>query len=318
MRVPTWDKKQMEAIMDSMTLLCGGRAALKQEPHLCTIVNTKSPLQLYAAMTEVLFTFAEHGQPFAATNGAMAGSTAPLTLAGTIALFNAEILATIALTQMVNPGTPVFYGSQATTTNLKTGQMACGAPEGAICAKYVARLAKFYNLPCRGGGAITDAKITDAQAGMESLMLLLSSYENQIDLVIHAAGVLDSYLSVSYEKLILDFEIIRYVKRYCREFEINAATIPLELIQRIGHDGEYLTADHTCAYCRQEPLLPTVCSCGRVPNPQKQLAINTENEYLRMLKQYEPPRDRNKLAQIKGILTPAGADEYLLPTIEKM
>ncbi|MBQ4092443.1 MAG: trimethylamine methyltransferase family protein, partial [Firmicutes bacterium] len=107
--VPTGPKEQMNAIMESMAVLCGGHNKLKKEPRLCTIVNINTPLQLDVSMTDALMIFAENGQPFAATNGAMAGSTSPMTLAGTIAMFNAEILATIALAQMINPGTPVFY-----------------------------------------------------------------------------------------------------------------------------------------------------------------------------------------------------------------
>lgn len=319
MMIPAGKKEQMEAIIDSMALLSGGKKHLKNEPRFCTIVNINTPLQLDITMTDVLFTFAQNGQPFAATSGAMAGSTAPMTLAGTIAMFNAEVLATIALAQMINPGTPVFYGSQATTADMKTGQMACGAAEGVICAKYVSQLAKFYHLPCRGGGAITDAKIVDAQAGMESMMMLMNNFDHGMDLVIHAAGILDSYLSVSFEKIILDFEIIRYIKRYQREFDINDNTIPLDLIREIGHNGEFLTKEHTFHHCRTEPLFRKICSCGKVDDPLHQLSINMEKEYFHMMDQYHRPEiPMEKLYEIKEILCHAGADKVLLDQIETM
>lgn len=109
----------------------------------------------------------------------MAGSTAPVTLAATIALTNAEVLCAIALAQMVRPGTPVLYASQSTTSDMRNGAIAIGSPEGALCYKYCARLAKFYGLPCRGGGALSDAKIMNTQAGYESMITYMACCQNK-------------------------------------------------------------------------------------------------------------------------------------------
>ena len=317
--ISTGKQEYMEAIIDCAAEVFGGKEALKAYPRMLTIMNINTPLQLDVVMSEVLLTLAKNGQPFVAANCAMAGSTSPITLAGTMAMTNAEVLSCIALTQMVNPGTPVVYASQSTTSDMRTGQIACGSPEGALCYKYTAQLAKFYGLPCRGGGAVTDSKVVDAQSGYESMMTLMADWSNNMNLIIHSAGILDSYNATSYEKLIQDFEIVRYVKRYFRDFEVNDDTIPLDLIDEVGHSGEFLTKDHTFQYCHSEPLNPTISSRGRVSDNLHQLDINIEKRYNQLMDSYvQPQLDAATLEKVKEILTSHGVDRSLLDKIETM
>ena len=317
--ISTGKQEYMEAIIDCAAEVFGGKEALKAYPRMLTIMNINTPLQLDVVMSEVLLTLAKNGQPFVAANCAMAGSTSPITLAGTMAMTNAEVLSCIALTQMVNPGTPVVYASQSTTSDMRTGQIACGSPEGALCYKYTAQLAKFYGLPCRSGGAVTDSKVVDAQSGYESMMTLMADWSNNMNLIIHSAGILDSYNATSYEKLIQDFEIVRYVKRYFRDFEVNDDTIPLDLIDEVGHSGEFLTKDHTFQYCHSEPLNPTISSRGRVSDNLHQLDINIEKRYNQLMDSYvQPQLDAATLEKVKEILTSHGVDRSLLDKIETM
>ena len=314
-------EEYMDAMLKAAEVAYGGKEELIKHPHLITIVNANTPLQLDIMMTDVLIKFAEAGQPIVIAPCDMAGSTSPVTLAGTIAMSTAEALATIALAQMVRPGTPVLMGSQSTTADMKTGQIAIGSPEGALCYRYLALMAKYYSLPCRGGGALTDSKIVDTQAGIESYMTLLFCWQNKINFIIHAAGILDGYSYTSYEKVISDFEVIRYVKRFLREFEINDETIPLELIDQVGHDGEYLTKDHTFQFCHTEPLAPKLCSRGNVQDPAHQYELNIEKQYEALMEKYEatkPACDEAILSQIKDIFETQGIIRELLDSIEKM
>ncbi|MEG0875149.1 MAG: trimethylamine methyltransferase family protein [Clostridiales bacterium] len=312
-------REYMEALMEALGEAFDGKEMLKKYPRALTIVNANTPLQLDITMTDVLITFAKYGQPFVVASCAMAGSTAPVTLAGTIAMTNAEVLSTIALAQMVNPGTPVIYASQSTTSDMRTGQVAIGSPEGALCYKYCANLAKFYQLPCRGGGALTDSKVVDTQAGYESMITLMADWENHMNFIIHSAGILDGYAATSYEKVISDFEIVRYVKRYMRDFEVNEKTVPLDLIDEVGHDGEFLTKDHTFEYCHTEPLTPTISSRGNVSDNLHQFEINVEKRYNQLMEKYQmPTNDEKTLAKIKEILVSQGVDSDLLASIDKM
>ncbi|MBQ2764123.1 MAG: trimethylamine methyltransferase family protein [Firmicutes bacterium] len=317
--VSTGKREYMEAMMECLAEVFGGKEALKAYPRICTIMNINTPLQLDVTMTDVLITLAKYGQPFVAANCAMAGSTSPATLAGTMAMTNAEILSCIALTQMINPGTPVIYASQTTTADMRTGQIACGSPEGALCYKYTANLAKFYGLPCRGGGAVTDSKVVDTQSGYESMLTLMADFSNNMNLVIHSAGILDGYNSTSYEKVIQDFEIVRYVKRYFRDIEVNDETIPMDLIEEVGHDGEFLTKEHTFKHCRTEALAPTISNRGTVADPLNQIHINIQKRYEQLMDAYvQPEMDAEVLNKVKNILANVGVSRELLDKIETM
>ena len=198
------------------------------------IVNTITPLMFDIKMTETLFTFGKYHQPMTIAPAAMAGTTSPITLAGTIAMANAEAIATTALAQMNAPGTPIIYGSATTTADMRSGSIAIGAPEGALCYGYAPQLARFYGLPCRAGGSLTDAKMADAQAGYEAMMNYTMCRRNGVNLIYHSAGVLNSYLDFSFEKMIMDFEVIDYVDRIMRDIVVDDETIPLDLIDDIA------------------------------------------------------------------------------------
>jgi trimethylamine--corrinoid protein Co-methyltransferase len=156
---------------------------------------------------------------------------------------------------------------------------------------------------------------------MESFLTYLACCQNKVNFIIHSAGILDGYSYTSYEKVISDFEVIRYVHKYLKEFEINDDTIPLDLIDEVGHNGEYLTKDHTFQYCHTEPLAPTVCSRGNVTDPAHQYQINIEKRYDQLMDLYQakaPVCDQAVLDKIKDIFTAQGISRELLDSIEKM
>lgn len=308
--------EQLGALMDMVAALHGGKEAIAAKPRILTIVNVNTPLQFDKTMTETLITFAKHGQPFVVASAAMAGSTSPVTLAGTIAMANCEILATIALAQMVNPGTPLLYASQTTTADMRNGAIAIGSPEGALCYKYCAELAKFYGLPCRGGGALTDAKVVNAQSGYESMLTFKTCYDSKINYIIHSAGILDGYTCFSFEKMITDFEMIEYVLRYHRDAPANEETIPEELIDEVAQDGMYLTEMHTLLNCRAEPLSPDISVRGATQDPEHQLDTNIQNQMDKLINSYEKPAVCEEAhAKIKEILIARGISAEMLESI---
>ena len=262
---------------------------LKEKPRVCTIANTNTPLYLDKTMTETILTMAKYHQPVIIASAAIAGTTAPVTLAGMIALVNAEVLATIALAQMAEPGTPVIYGSQSTNADMATGAIAIGSPEGALSYKYCAEMAKFYGLPSRAGGSLSDAKTFNVQAGYESMMTCMACKESGINIMTQSAGIINSYLAVSYEKLITDFEILDFTDRYMKDIHADADTIPIDLIHEVGHAGQYLIEEHTLEYCRKELFAPNVSVRGAVADPRGQLDVNIEKRMTRLLETYKKP-----------------------------
>lgn len=283
------DREQLLALMELAMCAFGSKTELIRQPRLLTIVNTNTPLQMDRRMLDTLLTFAEYGQPVAVTSGAMAGSTAPVTLAGMLAVANAEVLAAIALAQMVRPGTPVVYATQCETSDMRNGSAAIGSPEGALCYQYSAHMARYYHLPSRGGGALTDAKSVNAQAGYEAMATYLLARQSKVDLMIHSAGILDSYACMSFEKLMVDFEIIDYVKRLEQGFPVSEDRIPLGLIRDTGPGGQYLTAEHTLEYCRREPFIPAISVRGPAADKGNQLERNIEQRLEKNLSSYQQP-----------------------------
>ena len=292
---------------------------LKEKPRMFTIMDVNSPMQFGKHMAETLIALAEAGQAFTVANCSMAGSTSPVTLAGTVALIIAENLPVIALAQMVRPGTPVLIGSQSCTADMASGQIAGGSPEGALCYKYVASLSDFYGLPSRGGGAISDSKIVDPQSGYESMITLMACYENHMNMIIHAAGILDGYNAISYEKVLQDFEVLNYIKRYVREFDINEETLDLEDIKEVGHMGEYLTSEHTFEWCRKEPMIPEATSRGVVTDPVNQFQNRLDKYKERLLNKYQKPEmDAKKLGEIKDIFEAAGLSRQWMDMVDEL
>ena len=223
-------------------------------------VNSLTPLAYSNEMLGAMLVYAEHGQPLMIGSAAMAGGTAPITLAGALAVQNAELLAGIVLTQFVRPGTPVIYASASGNMDMKTAALCIGSPEFSLLTAAHAQLARFYGLPSKCGGALTEAHSPDFQSGSESMLGLSTAIACGVDYIVHAAGILSSFRSFSYEKLVLDAEMCSLLLRYRRGFEVNDATLAYDVIARVGPGGDYLTEAHTVRRCRSEFWRPVVAN----------------------------------------------------------
>jgi trimethylamine--corrinoid protein Co-methyltransferase len=223
------------------------------------LINSLSPLGYSSEMLQALMEYARWRQPIMIAALAMAGSTGPITLAGVLAVQNAELLAGIVLTQLVGPGTPVIYGSTSTNIDMKTGALAIGSPELSLMIAAHAQLARYYGLLSRSGGALTDASSPDAQAGFESMLSLVTTVNSGIDFVLHAGGILSSYLAFSYEKFVLDDEMCGMVRRLRRGIDVTPETLAYDVIARVGPGGNFLMEPHTVKRCRREFWEPALC-----------------------------------------------------------
>jgi trimethylamine--corrinoid protein Co-methyltransferase len=235
--------------MEMIEILFGSRP---DRPVTIGLINPLSPLGYGTETLQALMAYAHAGQPIVIATLIMAGSTGPITLAGVLALQNAEQLAGIVLAQLIRPGLPCIYGSTSTNIDLRTGALAVGSPELSLCLSAHAQLARFYGLPSRGGGALTDASLTDPQAGYESMFSLLTTINSGIDFVLHAGGILSSYLAFSYEKFVMDDEICGMARRYLRGIQVDPETLAYEVISNVGPGGHFLGEDHTLERCRTE------------------------------------------------------------------
>jgi trimethylamine--corrinoid protein Co-methyltransferase len=243
---------ETQQTMDLLSICFGDRRHLIEKPRLVSIINSSSPLRFNRDSLDKLLIHARYGQPAMITAAVMGGTTGPITLAGTIAQANAETLAGIAVSQMIREGTPMVYGAQSTLADMQTGAYVSASPEHVLCVRYGARLAKFYGLPCRGGGGKSDARFVSVQSGFESMLTMLITCEEKMNIVVLSAGILDSVMAMSYEKFLLDLQIIAMAKRFVRGVHIDDDTLALDAIQEVGPGGEFLTSNHTLKFCRYE------------------------------------------------------------------
>jgi trimethylamine--corrinoid protein Co-methyltransferase len=249
--LPTWDMMRMMAIVS------GGKEAIRQRPTFFAICSVGSPLQMLQMQLEGLLICADYGQPLAMSPEAIAGATAPVTLAGLLAQQNANILAHITLAQIYRPGTPVLYGTVSTIANMRTGAVALGAVETGLITAGAAQLARHYGLPCRSVGGATEAKREDLQAGLERSATLLPAVLAGVNFIT-CAGTLDGTMLESDPLLMLDDELCGAALRLARGVEVDDGTLALELIQDVGYSGNYLAKEHTVHRFRQEHFIPSL------------------------------------------------------------
>jgi len=286
----------VEAAEDSMemaSIVFGGREQLKEKPVLAGLINPLSPLQFAEEMAGSILVYANHHQPLIIANMIMAGTSGPLSLPGLLTLMNAEILAGLTLAQLAGPGTPVIYGSTSCPMNMKTGAATIGSPETYIINSATAQLAKFYNLPSRTGGSLTDSLTPDAQALAEGALCLSTSIRAGTNIVLHACGMIGTYIGVNLEKWIIDEELCGMVRNMMTPIEINEKNIDLEAITSIGAGGNYLTHPTTLANCRTafyENSLYNKSDHSRwTANGSKRIDEVATDTLLKRLSEYEKP-----------------------------
>jgi len=164
---------------------------------------------------------------------------------GALAIGNAELLAGVVLSQLVSPGTPVIYGSTSCPLYMKNGASCLGTPETLTLSRGLVQMAKFYGLPSRTGGALSDSHLPDGQAMAESALCLSNAIESGADYILHAFGMLSSYLATSLEKWLMDEEVCRYILASRQKVKVNQETLGIDIILAMGAKGEYFTHSST-------------------------------------------------------------------------
>lgn len=290
-----------EATLGMARILFG---ELEDRPVTVSLINSLSPLAYSTEMLEALVAYAKVRQPLVIAALMMAGSTGPISLAGVLATQTAELLVGIVLSQLIGPGTPVVFGSTSTNIDMRSGALAIGSPELSQMIAAHAQLARYYGLPCRSGGALTDASYPDAQAGFESMMALLTAVNSSVDFVLHGGGILSSYLAFSFEKLVLDDEMCGMVRRLHQPLEVTPDTLAYDVVAHVGPGGNFLMERHTLKRCRTEFWKPDLCDRGGLEawmQGGRQDAVARARMRWRQLvsEHQDPPMDRETARQLK-------------------
>jgi trimethylamine--corrinoid protein Co-methyltransferase len=217
---------------------------MRSEPSLFTVVNTSSPLRLDGPMIEGLIEMARMGQVVIATPFTLSGAMAPATIAGALAQQNAEALATIALIQIVNPGAPAMYGGFTSNVDMRSGAPAFGTPEYTKAALAGGQLARRYGFPYRSSNACA-ANAVDAQAAYESEMSTWGAVMGHANLIMHGAGWMEGGLVASFEKFIIDVEILQMMSEFLQPLSVDDSSLAFDAIAEVGPGGHFFGAAHT-------------------------------------------------------------------------
>lgn len=220
------------------------REQIAESPSVLTIISVNSPRRFDAAMSDGLMAMAEWGQCVVVTPFTLMGAMTPVTLAAALTQQNAEALAGIALTQMVRPGAPVVYGAFTSNVDMKSGAPAFGTPENTKASLAGGQLARRYALPYRSSNS-SASNIVDAQAAYESEMTLWGAVMGHANLVYHGAGWMEGGLTASFEKIVLDAEMMQMMAETLRPIEVDEASLGLEAIREVGPGGHFFGAAHT-------------------------------------------------------------------------
>ena len=251
---------QTEHIMDMLRILFGD---IENNPCSLTLISTLSPLAIAGNSLDTMKVCARSGQPIVIAPGPMAGGTGPVSLAGNISICNAEILGANVFAQMVRPGTPVIYGFAATVSDLRDMKVSNACPGFDKESKYGAMLAKRYGFACRSGGGMSNAGGLTAQAGVESAMGLFVAFSEGANLVMHAAGSLHSFGTVSFEKFIFDIETAGRMRYYFSELPVDEDALAFDAIKEAAEEGaSFMLSSHTFERCRLDPWPPEVSLHG--------------------------------------------------------
>ena len=267
-------------------------ATLEREPSIFTVVNSSSPLRLDAPMLQGIMEFARRGQIVCITPFTLAGAMAPVTLAGALSEQNAEALAGMVLTQIVRPGAPVIYGGFTSNVDMQSGAPAFGTPEYMRTAMIGGQLARRYGVPYRSSN-VSAANALDAQAAYESVFSLWGAIMGGVNLLMHGAGWMEGGLHASYEKMILDAELLGMVEAFLDPVVVDGDTLGFEAIEGVGPGGHFFGAEHTQSRYKtafHKPMLSdwrnyeTWEEAGSPELPSKANRIWKE-----LLASYEPP-----------------------------
>ncbi|MCL4861479.1 MAG: trimethylamine methyltransferase family protein [Caldilineaceae bacterium] len=241
-----------ENAADSVTMaeMLFGAERIRKDPALLSLINVSSPRRFDDRMLGAIKVYAKARQALLITPFLMAGAMSPVSLAGTLALQNAEALAGIALCQMITPGMPVVYGSFMTNIDLQSGAPVFGSPESQLALVAGRQMADFYGLPFRSGGAFSSSKITDAQAGYESIQVMLPTVLSQVNFVLHAAGWLENGLTAGYEKFVLDCEMLGMYHVWAKGIDLSDEAFAFDAMQEVAPGGHFLGTQHTMRHFR--------------------------------------------------------------------
>ena len=250
----------LKQVIRMAEIVAGSAEELRQRPIISIIACVISPLKLDKKYGDLIIDIAREGIPVVCPAEPLCGATSPITLAGNVVIQTVDSLMGVMLTQIVNPGTPVIFGSVASSTDLSDLKYLAGSVEMGLINAAGAQMAQFYKLPFYATGGMTDSKLLDSQSGYESAITSLLCALAGANFIHDAAGLMEFALTACYEKYVIDNEILGMVMRAVDGIKVNDDTLAFDLIKEVGPGGNFVTAKHTRRFMRSEHYQPSLSS----------------------------------------------------------
>lgn len=277
--VTATDKGNLQALIDMAAEMAGGYDELRRNPTLMLYNEPVSPLMNSMEAVQKLLLCAEYGIPTTYAAGGVSGGTSPVTLSGSIVQSNAEGLAGLVMHQLKRKGAPFIFGYVYGAMDMRTTVNIYGGPELGMVHTIMAELGKFYGLPVYGTSGCTDAIRVDAQAGMEAMYSIMCAALSGANLV-HDNGYTGIGLIGNLEMILLCDETIAYVNRLTKGIKYDDESLAVDLIDRVGYGGDYVSQKHTVKHFKEEVFYPTFMNRKQYPS-WKEEGMRTVNEKLK-------------------------------------
>ncbi|MEM2122792.1 MAG: trimethylamine methyltransferase family protein [Candidatus Bathyarchaeia archaeon] len=302
------DEEQASYIIEMAAIVAGGMIELEKEPIITIFVSPTSPLRLGIRELEIARRSVKHNIPIFVAPCPNSGVTSPISLAGTLVLICAEYLALTFIVELLNPGNPVVIGGAPGITDMRTGNISYASVETALMGAAIAQIGSFYHLPSYAATSDTGSFELDAQAGYETAWTTIMPIIAGIDLVI-APGHLGAYTIASYEKLVMDNEILGAIKRILKGIDISDTALAVDVIEAVGPKGHFLAQKHTREHYTKERWMPKISNRIGFSDWSKEklnLWDRAKREAVEILRTHQPePLERDREEGIRNILKKA-------------
>lgn len=294
-------------VLDMAAKIAGGRDTLVERPFISfTLGWMNSPLTFDTELTTVLIEVLNQGIPVALSSAPMAGATAPITMAGVLTQLHAEELAGITFCQLVQPGAPVLYGGIPGMADMRDLSFKAGGVEFGLMNAAISQLAAYIGVPNYCSAGITEARIPSMQAIYEKTFSICQCALAGANFIHHAAGVLESLLTVEYGQFVIDNEIIGMALKMIQGIDVDEEHLAVEEIAEAGPGGNYLSSEHTLTHLRTEFLEPMLVPREKRPETES----FHEHEHLGVL-QHARKKASEIIQSHQPLALPQGADPEL-------
>jgi trimethylamine--corrinoid protein Co-methyltransferase len=300
-----YSKRGVELVYEMAATVAGGIDQLRAYPFLIVYPEPITPLVFPAEVVDRMFIAADLFMPQIPGPTQQLGATAPVTMAGAIALAIAEGLLSLTLVQLRRSGAPCFLGANVSGFDMSTTTLSIASPEASLGLSAQAEVAQSFGLPTWGLAGSTDSKVLDAQAGIESAFSILAQGLGGLNLI-HDVGYMDGGMICSAEMLVLGNEVVGMAKHFIRGIEVNSETLARDVMQKVGPGGNFLQEEHTFRHFRNELWMPTLMS--RQPygvwqqEGAKDMAMRVQEKVKEILDTHEvPPLPGNTLSSLEKL-----------------